>query len=101
MPMRERSPLCPAAARIRRMGTLGLLLGLICLSAPAGAQQRPPPSRNANIFNGLDHQPTPSEVEGRERQQGVAPDSSQQAAENATIEHLYRELEQQPKARTD
>jgi hypothetical protein len=81
------------------MRLLLLLLLALCIGAPASADSPRPPARNANIYNGFDHQPTRSEVQSRERAAGVAPDSAEQAAQNSTVEHLYEELEQ--RSRTD
>jgi hypothetical protein len=93
------SSLGPTVALVRRSVVLWLLLTPIWVSAGAAADSPRPPPRNANIYGGLDHQPTRSEVENRERRLGIAPGSSGEAAQNSTVEHLYDELEQ--RARTD
>jgi hypothetical protein len=78
-----------------------LLLPLLalCAAVPAGADSPHPPTRNGNVYGGFNHQPTRSEVESRERSEGLAPDAREQAAQNSTIRHLYEELEQEQ--RTD
>jgi hypothetical protein len=77
---------------------LPLLLLAMCASAPASADSRHPPPRNGDVFGGFNHQPTRSEVKSRERSRGIAPETSEQARD-ATVEHLYEELEQ--RAQTD
>jgi hypothetical protein len=48
-----------------------LVYGLLSVSASAEPAQSPP--RIADIYNGFNHQPTRSAVEGRERDAGVGP----------------------------
>ena len=68
----------------------GLLFALLTVAANADPAQ--PPSRIANIYDGSDHQPTRSVVEGRERAKGLAPSTRQQSSDDAVVEQLYQQL---------
>jgi hypothetical protein len=67
-----------------------LVYGLLCV--PAHAETLQPPSRIANIYAGFDHQPTRSEIEGRERSAKIAPNTGHQSSEDATLQQLYQQL---------
>ena len=67
-----------------------LVYGLLSVSASAEPAQSPP--RIANIYNGFNHQPTRSTVEGRERQAGIAPTGRQQSYDDAALQQLYQQL---------
>jgi hypothetical protein len=67
-----------------------LVYGLLCV--PVNAQDVKPPTRNANIYDGFDHQPTRSEIEGREQAAGIAPNTRRQSSDDATLQQLYRDL---------
>jgi hypothetical protein len=50
------------------------------------------PSRIANIYGGLNHQPTRSEVEDRQRSAGAGQNLRQRAADDEIVQKLYEEL---------
>lgn len=52
-----------------------------------------PPARIANIYGGLDHQPTRSEVLERERAAGISLSAAQRNHDAATLKVIYRHLE--------
>jgi hypothetical protein len=58
----------------------------------AGAESGGPPSRIDNIYGGLDHQPTQSEVQDRERQAGVGLNTARQQRDADTVDRLYQQL---------
>lgn len=62
---------------------------LVAVASPVGAQ---PPDRNANIWNGLDHQPAQGRVLRRERAAGVALSPRQRAAKDAELDRLSHKL---------
>lgn len=81
-------------ASVRRQATVFVLVSvsaLFSLHALADSSKRV--ARNADVCNGLNHQPTRSEVETRERVSGIAPNSRQQSDDDAALELLYEKLE--------
>jgi hypothetical protein len=58
----------------------------------ASAEPGGPPVRIGNIYGGLDHQPTQSEVQDRERAAGVGANTTQQERNAATVDKLYEQL---------
>lgn len=58
----------------------------------ASAEVGGPPVRIDNIYGGLDHQPTQSEVQDRERDAGVGLNTTQQQRNAATVDRLYEQL---------
>ena len=58
----------------------------------ASAESGGPPVRIDNIYGGLDHQPTQSEVQDRERAAGFGLSASQQQRNAATVDRLYEQL---------
>ncbi len=75
---------------------VGCLTALVLLSAgtlPAGAQQAQPPQRNADTWNGLNHEPVAGKVQAKERNAGIAPDAQRQRGPTDEVEHLDRKLE--------
>jgi hypothetical protein len=50
-------------------------------------------ARNGDVYNGLNHQPTQSQVQTRERAARIAPNSRQQSDDDAALELLYEKLE--------
>jgi hypothetical protein len=78
-----------------------LFLGIASLSWPMSTQAQSdlarPPGRIADIYGGLNHQPTRSEVESRERAASIEPNTRQRAADDDVIRELYEKL--LPKAR--
>jgi hypothetical protein len=73
-----------------------LLLGIasVCAAALPAARADPvgPPARIANIYGGLNHQPTRSEVEDRQRAAGVRPGPHQESVDDAAVQQLFEEL---------
>lgn len=61
------------------------------LAIPAAVQAADPPARNGPIWNGHQHEPTPSTT-AEERNVGVAPPPGQARAEQGTVDQLYRNL---------
>jgi hypothetical protein len=58
----------------------------------ASAESGGPPERIGSIYGGLDHQPTQSEVQDRERAAGVGASMAQQQRNAATVDRLYQQL---------
>lgn len=58
----------------------------------ASAEPGGPPVRIDNIYGGLDHQPTQSEVQDRERAAGLGASTTQQQRNAATVDKLYEQL---------
>jgi len=58
----------------------------------ASAEPGGPPVRIDNIYGGLDHQPTQSEVQARERASGLGLSTAQQQRNAATVDKLYEQL---------
>jgi hypothetical protein len=58
----------------------------------ASAEPGGPPVRIDNIYGGLDHQPTQSEVQDRERASGLGLSTAQQQRNAATVDKLYEQL---------
>ena len=58
----------------------------------ASAEQGGPPVRIDNIYGGLDHQPTQSEVQDRERAAGLGLSTAQQQRNAVTVDKLYEQL---------
>jgi hypothetical protein len=54
---------------------------------------KPPPTRIAKIFGGLDHQPTESEVLDSERAVGINLSAAQRNRGDAMLKEIYRHLE--------
>ncbi len=63
------------------------LLGSI-LAAPTGFAQ----TQTGNRANGRDYQPTPAEVQPRERAAGIQPPAPQQTRNDRDLERIDREL---------
>jgi hypothetical protein len=92
--------LSDADHRFRRAALLllGSALAYGSLWAPANADAVKPPSRIANIYGGLNHQPTRSEVENRERAARIGPSARQQSADDEVLRRLYQELTERARA---
>jgi hypothetical protein len=70
-----------------------LALGVALLAAPAATfGQTPAPSRDANVWDWRDHQPTQAEVAQKEKAAGIAAPPSQRDSSDATLEQLYRQI---------
>jgi len=54
---------------------------------------KPPPARIANIYGGLDHQPTRSGVLDRERAAGISLSAAQRNRDAAILKGIYRHLQ--------
>ena len=54
---------------------------------------KPPPARIGNIYGGVDHQPTQSEVLERERAAGINSSAAQRNRDATILEEIYRHLE--------
>ena len=82
---------------IRCVGALVISLSALAIAyEPSRASTRSSPTRIANIYGGLDHQPNQSEVERREQATGIAPNHNQRERDAATLNELYQELEGKP-----
>jgi hypothetical protein len=66
-------------------------LGLTVVPAAAIAQGDVP-AREGNIWNGVDHEPVPSEVHRDEEAAGIAPPRGQQQNADDDIEEIYHQL---------
>jgi hypothetical protein len=66
-------------------------LGLTAVPAAALAQGGVP-TREGNIWNGLDHEPVPSQVRRDEKAAGIAPSGAQQQKADDEVESIYRQL---------
>jgi small-conductance mechanosensitive channel len=76
---------------ITRIPRGGLMAVLLLAAGPASAQQ----AREANIWNGRDHEPNPAEVQAQEKSAGVAPDNQQVRQEDEQLQRMARQLLQQ------
>jgi hypothetical protein len=54
---------------------------------------KPPPARIANIYGGLDHQPTRSGVLDSERAAGISLSAAQRNRDAAILKEIYRHLQ--------
>jgi len=72
------------------------VLTFALLAAPATGFADQLPTRDGNIWDWRDHQPTTVQVQKQEKAAGVAPTPSQGASEAATVDRLYRQLMPQP-----
>lgn len=50
------------------------------------------PTREGNIWGGMDHEPVPSEVQRQEETTGIHQSPAQQDKTNNDVESLYRQL---------
>jgi hypothetical protein len=78
------------AAALLALWTL-MFFAVSCLTL-ASAEPGGPPVRIDNIYGGLDHQPTQSEVQDRERASGLGLSTAQQQRNAATVDKLYEQL---------
>jgi hypothetical protein len=63
------------------------------LAAPISAFAASPAStRNANVWDWRDHQPTETEIQQKERAAGITPTPSQSSSASATVDQLYKQL---------
>jgi hypothetical protein len=75
------------------------VLTFALLAAPATGFANQVPTREGNIWNWTDHQPTMEQVQRQEKAAGVAPTPSQGATDAATVDRIYRELMPRPRQR--
>jgi hypothetical protein len=73
------------------MSVAALLAALLAASV-AGFAQAQTPTREGNIWDWRNHQPTEADVEQKEKAAGVAPSASERASTAATENHLDRKL---------
>ena len=73
-------------------GVLALMMATTALPHRTAAQEQPPPSRIANIWNHKDHQPTRSGVRSAERAAGLAMPSERKAQMDDELQRLYHQL---------
>ncbi len=70
-----------------------VMIATIFLTTAAAAQTTPPPPPEiGNRANGLNYEPTPRQVIPKERQAGVLPPPAQRKANEAELNHIYRNL---------
>jgi hypothetical protein len=67
------------------------MVALLAASAASFAQAQTP-TREGNIWDWRDHQPTEAQVDQKEKAAGVAPTASEKASTVATENHLDRRL---------
>ena len=79
-------------AGVYRCALVAALLAATLQSAPAGAQEQPPPARIGNRWDGLSHQPTQRDVGAAEQELGIAPRDQRERAINGDIDQIMREL---------
>jgi hypothetical protein len=72
------------------------VLTFALLAAPATGFADQVPTREGNIWDWRDHQPTTAQVQNQEKTAGVAPTPTQAASDAATVDRLYRRLIAQP-----
>jgi hypothetical protein len=68
-----------------------MALTFVLLAAPAAAFAQVP-TREGNVWNWRDHQPTEMQVEHNEKVAGIAQTPSERESASATVEQLYRQL---------
>src|SRR5258708_33332108 len=69
------------------------VLAFALIAAPAaGLAQSGTPTREGNIWDWRDHQPTMAQVQRQEKAAGIAPTSSQRDSNAATVDQLYQQL---------
>lgn len=77
-----------------RILTVTMALALLTAPAPTFAQSGVP-SREGNIWDWRDHQPTEAAVSRREKAAGIAATPSEKAAGTNSVENLYQQLVRQ------
>lgn len=71
-----------------------MVLSFALLAAPAAAfAQSGVPTREGNVWDWRDHQPTEAEVSQKEKAAGIAPTPSQRNSDSAAVDELYQQLE--------
>jgi hypothetical protein len=74
-----------------RVSSLILAVALVATPA-AGLAQTQTPTREGNIWNWRDHQPTETQVRQEEKAAGVALAPSPEASDEAALRQIYRQL---------
>jgi hypothetical protein len=70
-----------------------VVLAVALLAAPVAAvAQAQTPTREGNIWDWRDHQPTEEQVQQEEKAAGIAPTPSQRSADLAALSQIYRQL---------
>ena len=67
----------------------GAILIALLTAGPAVAE---PASRNANVWDGVAHQPNPAIVHDQEKAAGFQPSSQEETKQDDVVERLAREL---------
>jgi hypothetical protein len=80
------------AATVALLALWALMFFAVSCRTLASAEPGGPPVRIDNIYGGLDHQPTQSEVQDRERASGLGLSAAQQQRNAATVDQLYEQL---------
>ena len=80
------------AATVALLALWTLIFFAVSCCTLARAEPNGPPVRIDNIYGGLDHQPTQSEVQDRERASGRGLSTAQQQRNAATVDKLYEQL---------
>jgi hypothetical protein len=78
----------------RHAGLIAAILTISVLAAFPTLAQTPTqvPTREGNIWNGKDHQPTEGQVQHNEQAAGVAPTPAQKDHDAAVVKDLDRQL---------
>ncbi len=74
-----------------RLAVLSLAVALG--TSGASAQNNAPPARNADIYNGTDHEPNAGTVTSQEKAAGVALPPAQNRAANGQVEQLDKNIQ--------
>lgn len=77
-----------------RVPTIAMTIALL-LAPAATSGQSGTPTREGNVWDWRDHQPTEAEVSRTERAVGVEPAPSERASNAATVDELYQQLMRQ------
>jgi hypothetical protein len=83
---------CESTATAALFVLCTLMFFAVSCCSLASAESGGPPARIGNIYGGLDHQPTQSDVQDRERAAGVGANTAQQQRNAATVDQLYEQL---------
>jgi hypothetical protein len=74
-----------------------IALAFALLAAPAAALAQVP-TREGNIWDWRDHQPTETQVQQNEKAAGIAQTPSQRETASDTVDQLYRQLLQRSRS---
>lgn len=73
-------------------GLAAFVVAALAASPGLGVAQTQVPAREGNIWGGLNHEPTPSQVLPQEEAAGVGQRPAQQKKQNDDVETLFRSL---------